>query len=392
MAQNIVNNLFGIDPEALQQQRAATDFSNAFRFAQLDPLERANLSIYQGSAGLGRAANQLLGGDEQLNRATKVRELASQFDMTNPEGIDQFAKAVAPFAPDVAQVAVQRANQLRTSASQLRTGELTREKTQMDIASAERKIAQDEKLREALAALPANATEEQYLAVFRQFGSPDQQARVIQASIDRKAALLAKATAQGTKPLAASLQKEEDKDLQTIDSYTSQQEALQPSILNLTPDSAGVRKLELGPVKNAKYMAQNLAGNSTPESRAYEALKSAVDTAVNLQVSAEKGVQTDKDVLRFAQALIAAYGRNDTEATLEALKRYNDSIERAKTKTATRIESRRKQQNVEPYFVGQIQSSTVGLQPTPATVTAPQGQQPAPTVVDFNSLPTQSKK
>jgi len=389
---DIVSNLFGVDPAALQQQRAATDFSNAFKFAQLDPLERATLSIYQGSAGLGRAANQLLGGDEQLNKATKVRELASQFDMTNPEGIDQFAKAVAPFAPDVAQVAVQRANQLRTSASQLRTGELTREKTQMDIASAERKIAQDEKLREALAALPANATEEQYLAVFRQFGSPDQQARVIQASIDRKAALAAKATAQVTKPLAASLQKEEDKDLQTIDSYTSQQEALQPSILNLTPDSAGVRKLELGPVKNAKYMAQNLAGKSTPESRAYEALKSAVDTAVNLQVSAEKGVQTDKDVLRFAQALIAAYGRNDTEATLEALKRYNDSIERAKTKTATRIESRRKQQNVEPYFVGQIQSSTVGLQPTPATVTAPQGQQPAPKVVDFNSLPTQSKK
>ena len=389
---DIVNSLFGIDPAALQQQRAATDTANAFRFAQLDPLERANMAIYQGSAGLGRGVSQLLGGDEQLNKATKVRELASQFDMTNPEGIDQFAKAVSPFAPDVAQVAVQRANQLRTSASQLQTGELTREKTQMDITSAERKIAQDEKLRVALAALPPNATEEQYLAVFRQFGSPDQQSRVIQASIDRKAAIAARATAQGTKPLAASLQKEEDKDLQSIDSYTSQQEALQPSILNLTPDSAGVRKLELGPLKNAKYMAQNLAGNSTPESRAYEALKSAVDTAVNLQVSAEKGVQTDKDVLRFAQALIAAYGRNDTEATLEALKRYNDAIERAKTKTATRLESRRKQQNVEPYFGGQISTATVGLQPSTTAAPTSQGQQSAPRVVDFNSLPTQSKK
>jgi len=389
---DIVNSLFGIDPAALQQQRAATDIAQAFRFAQLDPLERANMAIYQGSAGIGRGVSQLLGGDEQLNRATKVTQLASQFDMTNPEGIDQFAKAVSPFAPDVAQVAVQRANQLRTSASQLQTGELTREKTQMDITSEKRKIAQDEKLREALAALPPNATEEQYLAVFRQFGSPDQQARVIQASIDRKAALAARATAQGTKPLPASLQKDEDKDLQSIDSYTSQQEALQPSILNLTPDSAGVRKLELGPLKNAKYMAQNLAGNSTPESRSYEALKSAVDTAVNLQVSAEKGVQTDKDVLRFAQALIAAYGRNDTEATLEALKRYNDAIERAKTKTATRLESRRKQQNVEPYFSGQISSATVGLQPSATAAPASQGQQPAPRVVDFNSLPTQSKK
>jgi len=110
-----------------------------------------------------------------------------------------------------------------------------------------------------------------------------------------------------------------------------------------------VRNLELGPVKNAFYAAQNAAGNSTPESRAYEGLKSAVDTAVNLQVSAEKGVQTDKDVLRFAQALVAAYGRNDTKATLEALTRYQASLSKAAERTQARLESRRKAQNVEPY-------------------------------------------
>jgi len=112
---DIVNNLFGIDPAALQQQRSATDFANAFRFAQLDPLQRANLSIYQGSAGLGRAANQLLGGDEQLNRATQVRQLASQFDMTSADGLRQFAQAVAQFAPDVAQQAVRRADEILTT-------------------------------------------------------------------------------------------------------------------------------------------------------------------------------------------------------------------------------------------------------------------------------------
>jgi hypothetical protein len=112
---DIVNNLFGVDPAALQQQRAATDFAQAFRFAQLDPLERATLSIYQGSAGLGRAANQLLGGDEQLNRATKVRELSSQFDMTSADGLRQFAQAVAPFAPDVAQQAVRRSDEIVTT-------------------------------------------------------------------------------------------------------------------------------------------------------------------------------------------------------------------------------------------------------------------------------------
>jgi hypothetical protein len=115
----IVSNLFGIDPAALQQQRAATDFANAFRFAQLDPLQRANLSIYQGSAGLGRAATQLLGGDEQLNKATKVRELSSQFDMTSADGLRQFAQAVAPFAPDVAQQAVKRSDEMRLTAANI---------------------------------------------------------------------------------------------------------------------------------------------------------------------------------------------------------------------------------------------------------------------------------
>jgi len=117
---DIVNNLFGIDPAALQQQRAATDFANAFRFAQLDPLERANLAIYQGSAGLGRGINQLLGGDEQLNRATKVREIASQFNMANPGEVMAFAREVAPFAPDVAQAAIKRSNDMTTSMLQQR--------------------------------------------------------------------------------------------------------------------------------------------------------------------------------------------------------------------------------------------------------------------------------
>jgi len=111
----IVNSLFGIDPAALQQQRAATDTAQAFRFAQLDPLQRANMAIYQGSAGIGRGINQLLGGDEQLNKATQVRQLASQFDMTSADGLRQFAQAVAQVAPDVAQQAIRRSDEIVTT-------------------------------------------------------------------------------------------------------------------------------------------------------------------------------------------------------------------------------------------------------------------------------------
>ncbi len=127
---DIVNSLFGIDPAALQQQRQVLDSNQAFRFAQLDPLQRANMAIYQGSAGIGRGVNQLLGGDEQLNKATKVRELASQFDMASPDGLRQFAQAVSPFAPDVAQQAARRSDEIITK--RLQQGKLTSETGKLD--------------------------------------------------------------------------------------------------------------------------------------------------------------------------------------------------------------------------------------------------------------------
>jgi hypothetical protein len=110
---DIVNSLFGIDPAALQQQRQVLDSNQAFRFAQLDPLQRANMAIYQGGASVGRGINQLLGGDEQLNRATKVRELASTVDFSDPDSIEQFAKQVSPLSPQAAVEASKRAADLR---------------------------------------------------------------------------------------------------------------------------------------------------------------------------------------------------------------------------------------------------------------------------------------
>lgn len=346
MADNIVGGLFGIDPQQLMQQRQATDTANAYKFASLDPMQRAQMSIYQGGAGLGRAASGLLGGDPELEKMSNIKQLSSQFDLTDPKGMRDFARSLQSQFPQEAMMAGARADEMEKSGLGL-------QKTRADISKAELSASQEEKLRAELSALPPNATEQDIISVVTKYGSPDKILQVLQRSQDAKLRRAEIAATKGTapsKPLGASLQKSEDKDLEAIDTYTAQSEALKPSITNLTPNSEGVRKLELGPAKNAKYIAQNALGNSTPESRAYEGLKSAVDTAVNLQVSAEKGVQTDKDVLRFANALIAAYGRNDTQATLEALNRYNDAIEKAKTRTTQRIDQRRTSQKVEPLF------------------------------------------
>lgn len=112
---DIINSLFGVDPSALSQQRQVLDSNQAYRFAQLSPMERATMSLYQGGAGLGRAATQLLGGDEQLARASQIRQLASQADFTTPEGFEAFAQQVSLFAPEVAAKAVQQAADLRLS-------------------------------------------------------------------------------------------------------------------------------------------------------------------------------------------------------------------------------------------------------------------------------------
>ena len=345
MADNIVGGLFGIAPQQLMQQRQATDTATAYKFASLDPMQRAQMNIYQGGAGLGRAASGLLGGDPELEKMSNIKKLSSQFDLTDPSGMRDFARSLQAQFPQEAMMAGARADEMEKSGLGL-------QKTRADISKAELSASQEEKLRAELSALPPNATEQQVIAVVTKYGSPDKILQILTASQDRQAARAVAASNKASapsKPLSAGLQKSEDADLAKIDNLTAQSNALAPSIQNLTKDEKGVRALDLNPSKIALYNAQNFVGNSSPESIKYAALKSAVDTAVNLQVSNENGVQTDKDVLRFANALIAAYGRFDSEATLEALKNFNNATLKAKKNTENIIQSRRKQQKVDPY-------------------------------------------
>jgi len=383
--------------------------AQALQYAKLDPFQRATAAIYSGANRLGGAVGGMLGAqDPEMVKATNLQSIMRQADTTTPEGLATLARTLNSqgFGQQAIEV-MQQAQQ-----AQLRVAQTA--KTVADQKKAELSLTQEEKLRSELVALGPNATEEEYLQVVRKYGDPDKVMQSIQTSLSKKAAAEAKAAAdkaaadakieaariaaenrlevarqqgatqvqiaqmradasrdlaaltaslkqgqQSNKPLSPGLQKEEGKDLEAIDSYTGQIQALTPAVASLTPNAQGVRSLELGPLKNLKYEAQLAAGNSTPEARAYESLKSAVDTATNLQVSAEKGVQTDKDVLRFAKALIASYGRNDTQATFEALTRYQKALQQAQERTKGRIESRRKAQGVASFYEGSSQGPQV---------------------------------
>jgi hypothetical protein len=114
----IVGGLFGVSPEQLMRQRQALDTSDAFKFANLDQMGQAQFNIARGAAGLGRAIGGLLGGDPELEKISQIKQLSSQFDLTTAQGARDFARALQPFAPQEAMMAVREADRLEAAAGE----------------------------------------------------------------------------------------------------------------------------------------------------------------------------------------------------------------------------------------------------------------------------------
>ena len=249
-------------------------------------------------------------------------------------------------------IAALTASASRTEATQARTAasdaanqaKIEAAKTAADAALERAKVLADAKIE---AARERGATDKQ-IAQMR----IDSAKEIAKSKIDSAMQLKEFANSlKGPKVLAPSLQKEEDKELELVDSLTARETSLAPAIASLTPDpKTGKISLELGPVRNLRYQAQNAAGNSTPESQRFAELERAVQAATNLKTDAAKGVQTDKDVLRFANELIAAYGKYDTTVTLQALRDFVKATAKARENAQKRIDSRRTSQGVEPYY------------------------------------------
>jgi hypothetical protein len=335
MATDSIAGLFQ-DPQQYEQQALQQQMKQNYEIAGMTPRQQVSGGLRNAGYQLGGAIGGLMGAqDPQMKLMAMRKQVLQGLDPTNAEAINKAAQSLAQAGDQQgAMQLAQRALEVRNTESQIsgRTEEKQAQR-EMQMQMAREKI-------------------QSQIEIAKERGATQLQiAQMMQEGRMQLAQMAAAMKGSQPKNLPASLQKDEGKDLETIDTYTGQVAALKPALDALTPNEKGLRKLELGPLKNLKYEAQLAAGNSTPEALAYEGLKSAVDTAVNLQVSAEKGVQTDKDVLRFAKALVASYGRNDTEATMQALKRYQESIITAQERAKGRVESRRRSQGVDPYYV-----------------------------------------
>jgi hypothetical protein len=411
----IVGSLFGITPDLYERQLRAQDEDRAIRMANLAPGARGAAMIQSGAAGLTRGLGGLLGAeDPQMKLISARQQIMSQTDQSNPQSLANAAKQLNAMGDTQGAMALmdfaRKAQSEMALVGQRRAAETA---SLAQAAKTNLTIRQEEELRAKLSQLGPNATEDQVIGVLTQYGPPEKvlaalttaqsrkestqaraesaqaanQARIDAAQLSNQARIdAAKVTAdaridaareagasriqvaqmqaqsrqelaqlaaslKGPKVLAPSLQREEDKELELVDSLTARETSLAPAIATLTPDpKTGKPPLELGPVNNLRYQAQNAAGNSSVESRNYAALQRAVQEATNLKTDAAKGVQTDKDVLRFANELIAAFGGNDTKTTLEALSNFSKSTGKAKENAQKRIDSRRKSQGIEPYY------------------------------------------
>jgi hypothetical protein len=92
---NIVGGMFGITPEMYQQNLAARNTATNAQIAGLTPGQLAGFYAMEAGTGLGRAAGSLLGvEDPELAKIRDVQQMRTQFDVSTPEGLRQFAQAL----------------------------------------------------------------------------------------------------------------------------------------------------------------------------------------------------------------------------------------------------------------------------------------------------------
>jgi len=118
MATDIVGGLFGITPEAYQQQRDLAQQSQAMAFAQQDPRAQATFGLYRAGQQVGQALGGLMGvEDPQMRLISQRNALAQQFDVSTPEGLAQYAGALQQIGDT--QGALEVSNISRKAASEV---------------------------------------------------------------------------------------------------------------------------------------------------------------------------------------------------------------------------------------------------------------------------------
>lgn len=290
MANSIVQGLFGVDPTQYEQQQSQLADTRALQFAQLDPFQQANYGIYKGAGAIGQG---LLGGqDPLLQKATMAKQLASQFDVTSPQGLEQYAQALAQNgAPDLAQLAIARAQEMKV-----------------------------------------------------------QNATVYQKSGENKNSLIA--SGKYTPESLAAYQKSGNlADLVLVDkgltgSALDKVSAAEQNITNLSATSTDIDtwmtkvdpknpKVTFGPLSSAGHLISGIAGSPTQNALEQDSLRRFIAREANDILVAAKGTQTEGDAKRAYEQIMSGLDKNSNAGVYNAL----EDLKKAKEKTITGLET-----------------------------------------------------
>lgn len=207
MATAALSGLFGGNLTPEEQQMQMTE-ARAAQFAKLDPSQQLAFMGYKAGANLGQGLAQAAGVDIQdpaIKRATQLRQLAQDLDVTTTNGLAQYAQRLqqAGFNAEAAQLgqAITARRQQETQSA------LTAMKTSRELQA----YSREDKLQAELAALPEGATEEDILKVMRVYGDPKTVAAGLERSATKKAEIEAKAQLEREKAQQRADEKERDR-------------------------------------------------------------------------------------------------------------------------------------------------------------------------------------
>jgi hypothetical protein len=187
---DIVQGLFGANPQELAAQRQAALQAQGNAYAAQDPFARASSLLYQGGNQLAGAIGGMLGGqDPQMVTAAKIAAIVKNGDQTTPEGMMAIAKQFAAEGlSGPASLAQQKAQEMQLGQAKVSNEQAQTVKHAAEANKIQYGMQQDMALRDALAKLGPDASETDVVKTVAQFGSPDKVLSVVQNAQDKRAA------------------------------------------------------------------------------------------------------------------------------------------------------------------------------------------------------------
>ena len=191
MAQDIVNSLFGISPNAILNQQVNSEMDQAINFANLSPAQQANYGGMLAGQMLGRGVSGLLGAEDprlvQAKQMQQVKQWIAQsgVDMNTPEGLAQAAQ----YAQSIG--AVEGAMYLGQQSNTMRKTQVETRRTEALANREESRNAKLDRMEAELQALPPDASQDQMLAIVTKYGDANTIIRELNDRAEKQAKLQA---------------------------------------------------------------------------------------------------------------------------------------------------------------------------------------------------------